>query len=91
MVYFAQHFKAIRQLRNKLWASEISQDFSLRYVSDGYHVLHSPSELLHRHLGNCTIDNKATLKDMGKLITLIHMYQQLDSFAEIHVMRNPDF
>ena len=35
-----QHFKAIGQLKHELWADEISQDLSLRWISDGYPILH---------------------------------------------------
>ena len=34
-----QNFKAISQL-HELWANEISRDLSLRWISDGYPILH---------------------------------------------------
>ena len=36
-----QNFKMIGQLRWMLWMNEISCDLSLRWVSDGYPILHS--------------------------------------------------
>ena len=35
-----QNFKMIRQLENKLWPNETLQDLSLRWVSNGYLILH---------------------------------------------------
>ena len=42
-------------LMNKLWANEISRDFSLRWVSDGYPILHSI--LQWRHNGHNSVSN----------------------------------
>ena len=36
-----QNFKMIRQLKQMLWANEISRDLSLRLISEGYPILHS--------------------------------------------------
>ena len=36
-----QNFKLIGQLQRKLWTNEFSRDLSLRWVSDGYPILHS--------------------------------------------------
>ena len=35
-----QNFKIIGRLQNKLWPNETLQDLSLRWVSDGYPILH---------------------------------------------------
>ena len=34
-----QNFKMVWQLSNMLWANEILRDLSLRWVSEGYHIL----------------------------------------------------
>ena len=39
-----QNFKMIGWKTNKLWANEFSQDLGLRWVSDGYAILHSTPE-----------------------------------------------
>ena len=36
-----QNFKTIEQLKQMLWTNEISWDDSLRWVSDGYPILHN--------------------------------------------------
>ena len=50
-----QNFKAIGQLEHELWANEISRDLSLRWISDGYPILHSAPGLIPSEV------NKATL------------------------------
>ena len=44
-----QNFKMIGQLRQMLWTNEILRDLSLRWVSEGYPILHSaPGDLRHQ-------------------------------------------
>ena len=37
---FVQYFKMIEQLKRMLWTNEISRDLDLRWVLDGYPILH---------------------------------------------------
>ena len=40
-----QHFKTIGQLKRKIWTNEISRDFSLRYLSERYPILHNSQKI----------------------------------------------
>ena len=43
-----QNYKTIRQLKHMLWTNEISRDYGLRWVSDGYPILQSTPRLRNR-------------------------------------------
>ena len=40
-------FQIIEHLKRMLWTNEFLRDLSLRWFSDGYSILHSPSRIAH--------------------------------------------
>ena len=67
-----QNFKITGQLRNTLWANETSRDLSLRYVSDGYTILHKGWRAvnMHQYIGSGLLqDGRSSLPELIVMTT----------------------
>ena len=97
-----QHFKTIGQIKRMFWANEVSWDLGLRWVSDGYLILHSlehtidklylafTGELWHIYSAYFGNTNRNMLRARCNIIprqrTLAHLYEGCPVMGQTNVI-----